>query len=299
MVITFDTPVLRLIDGPQWTVMFWRTSLLSLAVLTWWLIAKALKRNAPPLVNGKMGLVIILFYALGNLTFITAVFNTSIANVVFILALTPLFAALFSFLWFREKLPFITWVALAMALLGVAIIVWSGLDSGTGFGDAMAAATAMTMAMAFTITRRTGKDMSMSPILLGFITAVYALFASGAVTDAMAASNLFAGQSVENFFATGFNALALNARQWGWMLLNGLVIMPLSYSLLALGPRYISAAEVALFLLLETALAPIWVWLAVGEKVTMPTIFGGTIILATLLAHSIYKTRRKPQGQRP
>ncbi len=280
MVITFDTPVLRLIDGPQWTVMFWRAALLSITVLAWWLVSRLLKRNAPPLINGKAGLVIILLYVTGNLTFITSVFNTSIANVVFILALTPLFAALMSFVWFRENLQPVTWAALMISLFGVSIIVWSGLKNDSIFGDLMAAATAMTMAMAFTITRKTGKDMSMSPIMVGAITAVISLVASGTVAR------------------DGINVGVLNLRpeQSLWMLLNGMVIMPLSYSLLSLGPRYITASEVALFLLLETALAPVWVWLAVGEKVPVSTLIGGAIILTTLLVHSLYKLRRRRQS---
>ncbi len=119
--------------------------------------------------------------------------------------------------------------------------------------------------------------MSMSPVMVGAITAVISLGASGAVT--LESINLL--------------VLNLDSRQSIWMLINGMIIMPLSYSLLALGPRYITAAEVALFLLMETALAPIWVWLAVGEVVPMPTLVGGAIILTTLLAHSIFKLRLK------
>lgn len=237
---------------------------------------KALKKSPPPLVNGKAGFTVILLYVSGNFTFITAVFHTTIAHVVFILALTPLFAALMSFLWFNERLARTTWLALATSLLGVAIIVWSGLSHGSMLGDLMAAASAITMSLAFTITRRTNKDMSMSPVLVGAMTATGALLVSGAITTT--------GVSVSH--------LGLASHQWGWMLLNGLIIMPLSYSLLALGPRYITAAEVALFLLLETALAPIWVWLAVGEKVPVSTLFGGAVILSSLLAHSLYLLAR-------
>jgi len=282
MFITFDTPVLRLIDGPQWTVMFWRSVLLSLSVLIYWLVMRARNKTAPPLINGKSGMVIILLYSAGNLTFITAVFNTTIANVVFILALTPLFAAVLSFLWFRERLGPATWLALAMSLFGVAIIVWSGLNSGSILGDLMAALTALAMACAFTITRRANIDMSMSPIMVGAISATAALLISGVLTS---------GSFSIDVFTTG--AMSLSTHQWGWMLINGVIIMPISYSLLALGPRYITSAEVALFLLLETALAPIWVWLAVGEKVTFSTLIGGGIILTTLLLHSLNRMLRK------
>lgn len=120
----------------------------------------------------------------------------------------------------------------------------------------------------------------MSPVMVGAITAVISLFASGTV--ALDGVNL--------------GILNLRPQQSLWMLLNGMIIMPLSYSLLSLGPRYIAASEVALFLLLETALAPIWVWLAVGEKVPIATLSGGAIILTTLLVHSLYKLRRRRQN---
>lgn len=47
----------------------------------------------------------------------------------------------------------------------------------------------------------------------------------------------------------------------GWILFNGAIVMPVAFWCLATGPRYLSAPEVGMFYLLETVLAPIWVWL--------------------------------------
>ncbi len=267
MVITFDTPVLRLIDGPTWTVMFWRSVLLSIAVTCFWLVMKLFKKPTAPLINGKSGFAIIVAYSIGGVSFILSVHNTEIANVVFILALTPLAAALISLVWFKEVPTISTWLAMAGGLIGVGVIVWGGIGTGSMFGNAMAAITTACMALAFTITRYTRKDMSMSPMFTGIITA-----------------------SIAYIFVQD---LSLTNEQWFWMGINGVLIMPLAYSMLALGPKYISAAEVALFLLLETVLAPIWVWFAVGEKINGATIIGGAIILATLITHSTFKLMKR------
>ena len=52
------------------------------------------------------------------------------------------------------------------------------------------------------------------------------------------------------------------------------------------------AAEVTLFTLLETVLAPLWVWLAIGETPTGLTLLGGAIILIAILGHAYSATRR-------
>ena len=265
MFMTFDTPVLRLIDGEKWTVLFWRALLMSLTVLIWWLVMRGLKKPVPELVNGKSGLLVPALFASSNISFILAIYNTTIANTVFILALTPLFAIVISFVWLKEKPGLATWLALAVSMFGVGIIVWAGLGAGDLFGNLMAMLTGMAMAMAFTIIRYTGKDMSMSPVLTGAITASIAFFISA--------------------------DLSLDFYQSFWMLVNGVIILPVAASLMVLGPRYISSAEVSLFLLLETVLAPIWVWLAVGETVAFTTFAGGAIILIALISHSLYSMR--------
>jgi len=75
---------------------------------------------------------------------------------------------------------------------------------------------------------------------------------------------------------------------------NDIVIIPLMcvmcvaipFVLVTLAPRYITAAEVNLFFLLETILGPLWVWLVIKEQPSFETIVGGTIIVITIAFHS-------------
>ena len=266
MFLTFDTLLIRLINGDQWTVMFWRSVFVFVAMTGWWSLRKAMKKPVAPLINGAAGLITGLLYGIGGITFLSALYYTPVANVVFLLALNPLFAALLSVFWLKEKIAIQTWVALIVCFGAVALIVRDGLGNGTIFGDLLAISTSFTLGLALTISRRTGRDLSLSPAIGAVLTA-----------------------SVAPLFIDSY---ALSAEQWFWMSLNGIFVMALASALLALAPKYISAAEVAMFFLLETVLAPLWVWLVTGEKTTLAGLAGGAIILLTLGLHSLFRLHR-------
>jgi drug/metabolite transporter (DMT)-like permease len=78
-----------------------------------------------------------------------------------------------------------------------------------------------------------------------------------------------------------------------WLFLDGAVLIPISFWCLATGPKYISGPEVAMFYLLETVLAPVWIWLIFGETPTSAALAGGAIITTALAAHSIWQYRRE------
>jgi drug/metabolite transporter (DMT)-like permease len=88
---------------------------------------------------------------------------------------------------------------------------------------------------------------------------------------------------------------------WAFLVVLGLVVTPVAFGLIALGPRFIPAAEVALLLLLETVLGALWVWIALDEIPTAATFVGGSILLAVLTSHSIAALRSlqpQPPGSR-
>jgi drug/metabolite transporter (DMT)-like permease len=81
---------------------------------------------------------------------------------------------------------------------------------------------------------------------------------------------------------------------------NDLIIVPLMcimcvaipFVLVTLAPRYITAAEVNLFFLLETILGPIWVWLVIKEQPSIETIIGGIVIIITIAIHSALSLKK-------
>jgi drug/metabolite transporter (DMT)-like permease len=77
------------------------------------------------------------------------------------------------------------------------------------------------------------------------------------------------------------------------VMIMGLLISPISRVLLGNGAIYISASEVSLLMIIETVMAPIWVWLFLDEVPSSYTFIGGSIIIATLIANSLYTLKKR------
>src|SRR5947208_7692565 len=98
-------------------------------------------------------------YGLTGVTFVTAIYHTSTADLVFILAFNTVFAALLSWLFLKERPRPLTLAAMALMIVGVAIIVGDSVGTGYLFGDLMALCSAFLIACAITISRASGNDM--------------------------------------------------------------------------------------------------------------------------------------------
>ena len=264
MALTADIPLIKLAGGDVWSILMLRAGTTFLAAMCIWAVWRALSAGAPTLIPGRAGMAVAAFYALSSIAFITGVYNTSTANVVFILAFNTVFAALLSWLFLKERPRPATLVAMAAMVVGVLIIVGDGIAAGNLFGDMMALAASFLIACAITVSRASGRDMGFTPLVATILPFCVALG-----------------------FVIGQGGLQI-ASPW-WIVFNGAVVMPLSFYCLATGPRYITAPEVAMFYLLETVLAPIWVWMIFAETPSTRSLIGGAILVVALVAHSLWQ----------
>jgi drug/metabolite transporter (DMT)-like permease len=263
LALTVDIPLLRLSGGEAWSVLLLRTGTTFLAALVIWAVWRLLTPSAPKLIPGRTGMMVGMLYGIGSIFFITAVYNTTTANLVFILAFNTMFAALLSWVFLNERPRNGTLLAMAVMIVGVGIIVWDSIGTGNLFGDLMAACSALTIASAITISRASGKDMGFTSLLGVAFPFVFAAFMVGG-----------SGFSVDE--------------PW-WLIVNGAIVMPLAFFCLATGPRYITGPEVAMFYLLETVLAPVWIWLIFHETPSRNSLIGGVILIVALVAHSLWQ----------
>ena len=67
----------------------------------------------------------------------------------------------------------------------------------------------------------------------------------------------------------------------------GSVVMPIPLAIMTVAPKLIPAAEVSLIMLLETFLAPLWVWLVIGQRPASETVLGGGVLVGTLILHAL------------
>jgi drug/metabolite transporter (DMT)-like permease len=267
LLFTLDVPLLRLAAGDHWTMIFARGLCMGLAIFTGWFLYRWYTGSRIPLINGWPGTIVAATNTLANIMFIAAVTMTTAANLVFILALNPVFCTLIGAVFLREILPWAVWSCIALALLGVAIIGWDGISTGTYVGDLLAVGVALCTATGLTVVRMSGRNVVPS-------------LAVGSIASAAVAYSLIAA-----------NASALTTQGWSWIALNGLLVVPLASGLIALGPKYIPAPEVAMFFLLDTVFTPVWIWLIFGELPTQRACIGGAIIVASLLILGLWRIR--------
>ena len=275
LILTPDALLVRLIGSDPWTFLFWRGTLTTVGLGLMMLIrfrGKILQRT---LAIGATGILISVVFAINAVCFIVALSYTTVANVLLIVSISPLISALIGLVALQERLPLRTWVAIFVAIGGVAIIVEHGISAGTVAGDVAALGTAIGLGVHFNMVRAS-RPIDMTP----------AVGLSG-IWSAMAG-------------LVGASSLAFAPEQMGLAVVIGLLIMPLSFGLMTIAPKYISAAEVSLMLLMETVLAPIWVWLVLSERPNTQTLIGGAVVLVALIGHGVlsligqHRRRRHP-----
>jgi drug/metabolite transporter (DMT)-like permease len=263
LLFTFDVPLVRLAQTDPSTLIFARGILLAIAITVFWAAINRYRGTKTPFIAGTAGIVVAITNTLANTMFLTAVNKTTAANLVFILALNPVFCALLAWFFLKEKVHHWTWLAIGLSFVGVGIIVWDGLKVGTYVGDLLAVGVALCTAIALTVVRHSGKNVITS-------------LAIGSLVSAL----------IVSFWAA---PASLPLVSWGWIAINGLIVIPLAAGLIAIGPRYLPAPEVAMFFLLDVVFTPIWIWLIFQELPTIRAFIGGLIIFLTLVGHSLWR----------
>ena len=272
LVITPDSLLIRLIEADSWTVIFWRNTLSGFAILFGLLLYY--RRDFPQKIRGIgwAGLIMGVIWGLGTYCFVYSIQTTLVANTLFIISTSPLFAALIAWLVLRESVSRRTWLTIAFSLCGIAIIASGSMEAdakGSIIGDLAALGTALAVAVSFSIARR-NRSVSMIP--------------------AIGLSSILAGLVAFPFAMP----LSESADKVVPIVLLGLIVTPIGASLLVIGPRYLPAADVSLLLLLEAILGPLLVWWVLKEFPGVPTLIGGAFVLLTLaISNTVALMRRQ------
>ena len=74
----------------------------------------------------------------------------------------------------------------------------------------------------------------------------------------------------------------------------GAVLLGLGMSIYTAGSRAVDAAQLGLLTLAEVMLAPVWVWLFLGESTTKDTLIGGAILLVAIAFNAVSGMRYRP-----
>ena len=243
--------------------LFWRGALLTLAFLA---IALArYRKDLPRQIQrcGWKGLFCATAFSISTTGFVVGMKYTAAGNVLVILDMAPVIAAILGYLIWRERLPLRTWGVIMICVGGAAMMGMSETGPGHMLGLLMSFMAAFALASNLAVARsRPEADMSVMLMFGALLTTLLATLMGGAQWPSRS--------------------------DMGYILLLCLVFLPAASTLIQTGPRYLPAAEVSLMLLLETVFGTLLVWLFLGEVPPTLSLVGGAIILAALVTNSLF-----------
>ena len=259
--ITPDSLFIRLADIDSWNLIFYRGFIPFLVVFTGLLIIYKNKIIQEIMNNGWHGFAYACVFTITNIVFVISIENTNVANTLIMIALAPMLSAIISFIFLKENPDQKTWVAIIITTFAVAYIFYDALDAGDFLGNFLGLVCATGLAVGAVIIR-SAKKISLVPsamvgkLMVGLIALLFA------------------------------DKLKLEGNDLTIVPLMCIMCVAIPFVLVTLAPRFITAAEVNLFFLLETTLGPLWVWLVIKEQPSIETITGGFVIIVTIAIHS-------------
>ena len=215
------------------------------------------------------GLSLVAAYSGG----IYAIQNTSVANAMLLFATAPFMAAVLGWLVLREPVRAATWIAIAVALGGILIMVSDKTGDVAVQGSLAALGSALGFAV-FTVALRWGRSGEMLPSV--FLSGLFAIMITFGICQ-------FLELSVALSLQDGGVAMGMGVFQVG----AGLILY-------TLGSRSLPAAELTLLSLAEVLLGPLWVWLFLNETASLNTLVGGAVLLIAIAGNAVSGKRRKP-----
>ncbi len=262
-----------------WEIVFWRSVFMVLFLLAILFFQHRTNVGAMIIEVGLQGVLAGAFFAATFFFFILSLAHNTVANTYVLMSIGPFFVAVFGRILLGERVPLRTWNAIVVALAGIILMFFEGLDAGRSLGNLFALAVPTAFALNLVILRHAHASVDMVPtvMLSGIFSMAIALPLAWPLSPTLHDLTVL------------------------WIM--GWVQLGLGGVLMTMATRCIPASEIGLLRLLETMLAPMWVWLGIGERPTNVALIGGFIIVGALLANGLLGMRgiRDPRrnGSRP
>ena len=267
MFITPDSLFIRLSNVDTWGLVFYRGIIPFATVFLGMLLIYKLNFFKILFSSGHHGIIYIATFSLTNITFVVSIQNTNVANTLVMIATAPMLSAILGAIFLKEPPDKKTWVSIIITFLAVLYIFFDSIKLGNFFGDILGFITAVGLAVgAVTIRSAKSKNLVPAAVIGKLFVATFALF------------------FIESFL--------LVERDLYIVPLMCILCVAIPFVLVTIAPRFIPAAEVNLFFLLETIIGPIWVWFIIKEQPSIETLQGGLIIVTTIAIHSFLKLRK-------
>ena len=266
MFITPDSLFIRLSNVDTWGLVFYRGIIPFFTVFLGMLLIYKLNFFKILLNSGYYGIIYIGTFSITNITFVVSIQNTNVANTLVMIATAPMISAILGAIFLREPPDKKTWISIIITFLAIVYIFFDSIKLGKFYGDILGFITALGLAVgAVTIRSAKTKNLVPAAVVGKLFVATFALF------------------FIESFVLIDKDLLIIP--------LMCILCVAIPFVLVTIAPRFIPAAEVNLFFLLETIIGPIWVWFIIKEQPSIETLQGGVVIILTIAIHSYFKLR--------
>ncbi len=271
VLISFSGLVIRHIDADAMVINFYRAIALSIAVIL--ILVFQYKRMALTYIVGIgwYGVLGGFALAVAGITFLQSITNTTVANTLFVLSAIPFFTAALAWIFLKERLRRSTVVTMIVAFLGLSVMLGEGFGAGSMYGNVMALLTAFCFAI-YAVIVRLKRQVNMLPTLLVSTSIIFIVT-----------------------LITRFSQLAISFEDFLLCMFWGVALSGTANIMFIIASRHLAAAELTLFMLLEFALGPIWVWLFLSEAPSSLTLMGGVLVIVSVAIRTLIEIRVQRQ----
>ena len=267
MFITPDSLFIRLANIDTWGLVFYRGIIPFSTVFFIMIFIYKLEFFKILFNSGYHGIIYVCTFSITNITFVVSIQNTNVANTLVMIATAPMLSAILSAIFLKEPPDRKTLISIIITFLSIIYIFFDSLKVGNFYGDILGFITALGLAVG-AVTIRSGKSKNLVPaaVIGKLLVAIFAIM------------------FIENFTLIEKDIIIVP--------LMCILCVAIPFVLVTIAPRFIPAAEVNLFFLLETIIGPIWVWLIIKEQPSIETLQGGIVIITTIAIHSFLKLKK-------
>ena len=269
VVISFSGLIVRILEVGPLVMNFYRGMFLMCAVMVLLVVRYRGATIVRVISVGWSGIIAGIMLAAAAITFLQSLTHTTVANTLFVLAAIPFVTAGLAWIFLKERPNSATLITMVIAFAGIVIMIGEGFTIGAAYGNVMALLTTLSFSIYAVLVRRNRQVDMLPAILIStlIIMVVMALMRQGELEI---------------------------SRQDLWLcLLWGGVMSGFTSACFIVASRHIVAAELTIFMLLEFALGPVWVWLFVNESPSRWTLVGGALVICAVLGRSFAEFRSR------
>ena len=249
-----------------WQILLWRSIFFTITVGVFLLATYKKETITKFKLAGFPGIIAGFFLSIGFVSYVFAMYNTTVANVNFTITTQTVWLALLGYLFLKEKISIHTLIAIILAMSGVLLMIGDSLSGGKFVGNIVALVMPITFAILVIIVRKyPNVDMVPAMFTAGIFSVIYGLLIVG--------------------------SLYISPKDLFLSFLLGVTQIGFGFICITIGSKSTPSAMVGILMLTEAILGPLWVWLFIKEVPPTSVFIGGGIIIFAILLQFFYRKK--------